>query len=61
MTKFIAFLRDVRLELAKVSWPTRSETIRATLIVVGMSAAVAIFLGAWDLLFQWILQNVILK
>jgi len=61
MSKLVAFLRDVRVELAKVSWPTRRETVRATFIVVGMSIAVAVFLGAWDMLFQWILQIFIIK
>ncbi|MEK7615591.1 MAG: preprotein translocase subunit SecE [Patescibacteria group bacterium] len=60
MNKLIAFLRDVRIELAKVSWPTRKETIRATLIVIIMSIIVAAFLGALDMLFQWILQIFVL-
>jgi len=61
MSKLIVFLKDVRVELAKVTWPTRRETVHYTLIVMGSSVAVAIFLGIWDALFQWILQNVVLK
>lgn len=61
MSKVIAFLKDVRVELAKVTWPTRRELVQYTLIVIGMSIAVAVFLGALDLLFQLILQRFILK
>ena len=61
MSKLIAFLKDVRVELAKVSWPTRQETVRYTLIVIVSGIAMAIFLGAWDSLFQWLLQTFVLK
>ena len=54
-------MKDVRVELAKVSWPTRQETVRYTLIVIVSSIAVAIFLGAWDSLFQYLLQRFVLK
>ena len=60
MTKFIAFLKDVRVELAKVSWPTRSETTRYTLIVIGMGIGVAVFLGVFDMIFQVLLRKYIL-
>ncbi len=61
MSKIIAFFRDVRVELAKVTWPTRQELIRYTLIVIATSIAVAIFLGLWDLLFQFLIQTFVLK
>ncbi|PIW92119.1 MAG: preprotein translocase subunit SecE, partial [Candidatus Nealsonbacteria bacterium CG_4_8_14_3_um_filter_37_23] len=31
-TKIITFLKEVKLEIKKVNWPTRQETIRYTLI-----------------------------
>jgi len=48
MNRLLAYFRDVRGELAKVSWPTRRQTIEYTLIVLGISFAIAIFLGALD-------------
>lgn len=59
MSKAIDFLKDVRVELAKVSWPTRSETVRSTLIVIGVSIAFAILLGALDAIFQFGLKRLI--
>jgi len=46
--KIIIFLKEVKLELKKVNWPTRQETLRYTLIVIGVSLGVAILLGGID-------------
>ena len=61
MAKLITFLRDVKIELARVSWPTRKQTIQYTLAVIVMSLAVAAFLGAWDSIFGFVLNRVLLK
>lgn len=58
--KFIAFLKESRIELKKVTWPTRQETIRYTAMVIILSVAVALFLGGLDYLFQFILGRFIL-
>lgn len=51
------FLREVIIEVKKVSWPSRQQTIQHTLIVIGVSAAVAIFLGGADFLFVMLLNR----
>lgn len=51
------FLKEARTELRKVNWPTRQETIKYTLIVIGMSVVVAIILGALDFIFVQILNR----
>ncbi|MBI3016317.1 MAG: preprotein translocase subunit SecE [Candidatus Tectomicrobia bacterium] len=43
------FLRESRLELKKVSWPTREQTMASTAMVLLVSIVVAIFLGVVDL------------
>ena len=58
--KSITFLKEVRLEMKKVNWPTRKETIRYTLIVIGVSVAVAAFLGTLDFVFNTLLTRFIL-
>ena len=60
-SKIAVFLKEVRLEMKKVNWPTRKETVRYTLIVVGVSAAVALFLGGLDYILTLLLQNFLLK
>jgi preprotein translocase subunit SecE len=60
-SKLAVFLKEVRLEMKKVNWPTRKETVKYTLIVVGVSAAVALFLGGLDYIFTLLLQSFLLK
>ncbi|MBU0546633.1 MAG: preprotein translocase subunit SecE [Patescibacteria group bacterium] len=46
------FLKEVRLELKRVNWPNKKETINYTLIVIGTLTVVAMYLGAIDFLFS---------
>ncbi|MEK7582371.1 MAG: preprotein translocase subunit SecE, partial [Patescibacteria group bacterium] len=48
MNRIVTYLKDVRAELSKVSWPTRQQTINYTFVVIGISLALAIFLGILD-------------
>lgn len=48
MTKLINYFKGSREELAKVSWPNRETITQHSVIVIGVSVAVAIFLGAID-------------
>ncbi len=45
-----AFTRDIIDELKKVTWPSRQETIRLTLIVIGMSLIIGLYVGIIDIL-----------
>jgi preprotein translocase subunit SecE len=42
------FLKDVRVEITKVSWPTRSELRDSTLVVIATVVIVAVFVGIVD-------------
>ena len=42
--------------MKKVNWPTRQETMRFTIIVIALSLAVAVFLGALDFVFAALLN-----
>lgn len=59
-SKAIGFLKEVRVELKRVTWPSREDTIKYTLIVIGFSLAVAAFLGGLDFLFTWLLERFVL-
>ncbi len=54
------FLKEVRLEMKKVNWPTRRETIKYTLIVISVSLVVAAFLGGLDFIFTAIINKFLL-
>jgi preprotein translocase subunit SecE len=55
--KVKSYIRESYQEFHRVNWPTRAETFRLTMIVVGMSIGVAIFLGVLDILFKAILER----
>jgi len=48
----IRYFQETREELRKVTWPSREEAWRLTLIVLGVTVAFMIFLGSLDFLFQ---------
>jgi preprotein translocase subunit SecE len=55
------YLREVRAELARVDWPSRQEITAMTVVVVVVLVAMALYLGAWDLLFSWLFQRVLVR
>lgn len=52
MDKLIKFLKEVKIELVKVSWPKREELWQSTLIVIAVSLLMAVFVGLVDLLLS---------
>jgi len=42
------FLKEVKIELKKVVWPTRKDTIASTSVVIILVFIIAIFLGLVD-------------
>jgi preprotein translocase subunit SecE len=46
------YYQDTRAELKRVVWPTRREAVRLTLLVVAVTVALGIGLGAVDLVFE---------
>ncbi|MDP6666649.1 MAG: preprotein translocase subunit SecE [Dehalococcoidia bacterium] len=46
------FFSEVFSELRKVTWPTRQEATRLTLMVIALSTAIGILLGLIDMLFS---------
>lgn len=51
MRKAVNFFSEVRLELAKVTWPTPRQTVNLTLVVVIVSLLVGLYVGGLDLIF----------
>ncbi|MDZ7611157.1 MAG: preprotein translocase subunit SecE [Candidatus Moranbacteria bacterium] len=61
MQKAIVFIKQAKEELKKVSWPSREQTIRYTLIVIAVSLVVAAFLGFLDLFFSTLIDKFIFE
>ncbi|MBP7927962.1 preprotein translocase subunit SecE [Patescibacteria group bacterium] len=60
MRRLLRFIREAYLELKSVKWPSKRQTIRLTLYVLGVSLGVALFVWAVDLVFKEILSTVVL-
>lgn len=50
--KINRFSREVAVELARVTWPTRKETTNNTVIVLIVSVVAAVILGVMDALWS---------
>ncbi|HCC22414.1 preprotein translocase subunit SecE [Candidatus Uhrbacteria bacterium RIFOXYC2_FULL_47_19] len=48
----VNYARNSREELKKVSWPTRKQIIRDTLVVISISVAMGAFFALADKLFE---------
>ena len=60
-SKIKNFLLEVRSEMRKVVWPTKQETIKYTVAVIGISAALEVFFGGIDFGLSDLLETYILK
>jgi preprotein translocase subunit SecE len=47
------FVRETQSELRKVTWPTRAEVTRLTVVVMVLATSASVILFAADALFAW--------
>ena len=47
------FAKDVRVEITRVSWPSREELRDSTVVVIATVLLVAVFVGAVDRVLNW--------
>jgi preprotein translocase subunit SecE len=57
--RLLAFMKDSRLEVRKMVWPTRAETIQTTLMVMVIVLILAIFLWGVDSLLGWAVKSLL--
>ncbi len=53
------FLTDVKVEVKKVTWPSRKEAIGGTMVVLVVVFLVALFLGILDTILSKIVESMI--
>ena len=53
------FAKEVIGELKKVSWPSKNDVIKATSVVVAISAALGIVVGLFDYLFSTLIGLIV--
>ena len=55
----VRYFRETRIELGKVSWPTRREALNLTAVVLVVTTVMAIFLGSLDYVFTLLFELII--
>ncbi len=56
--RIVRFFKDVKAELKKVTWPTKKQAIRNTVVVLVFLVVIGLFVFLLDLLFQGVLGKV---
>ena len=59
MAKIVAFLYEVKAELAKITWPTRDELVGSAIIVCILVVVFAAIFGAMDAGFSALIRQLI--
>jgi preprotein translocase subunit SecE len=58
--EFLAFAQESLVEVKKVVWPTRKETMQTTAAVLAFVVVMALFLWVSDKTLEWVLYDLIL-
>jgi len=53
------FVRQVKQEVSKITWPSRADTMRGTVVVIGVSILLAVGLLGIDSVFAWVVGKII--
>lgn len=53
------FMQGARTEVRKMVWPTRTETLQTTAVVLVVTIIIGIFLWLLDMLLGWIMKMII--
>jgi len=56
-----SWLEEIFSELRKVSWPSRDETLYLSMVVILVAISVGLILGGIDLLFNWVVDRLLLQ
>lgn len=59
MDKLTKYFKDTALELKHVKWPSSSQAVSYTVLVILVSAVVALMLSGFDYLFTSLLEQIV--
>lgn len=59
LSKGLQFLREVKTELKKVTWPSREQTISSTVVVIIFVIIISLFLGLSDVGLSGIVRMIL--
>jgi preprotein translocase subunit SecE len=56
--RFGNFLKDVKSELKKVTWPARTEVYSTTIVVIAATIFFGFYLFLMDIVFSWVIGKI---
>ncbi len=56
--RFVNFLKEVRGELKKVTWPSRNEVYSTTIVVIAATIFFGFYLFFMDVVFSWVISKI---
>ena len=59
MNKVVTFMNEVKTELLKVTWPTRTELVDSAIIVCALVAVFAVILSGMDAGFNSVIKSLV--
>jgi preprotein translocase subunit SecE len=56
--RFFPFLKEVRAEVKKVTWPSKNEVYSTTLVVIIATFFFGFYLYFMDIIFSWVITRI---
>jgi preprotein translocase subunit SecE len=56
--RILPFLKEVRSELKKVTWPSRSDVVSTTIVVLIATLFFGFYLFFMDVIFSWVIKRI---
>ncbi|MGD2295311.1 MAG: preprotein translocase subunit SecE [Candidatus Aminicenantes bacterium] len=56
--RILSFLKEVRAEVKKVTWPSRNEVYSTTIVVIIATLFFGFYLYILDLFFSWLISQI---
>jgi len=56
--RFFPFLKEVKAEIKKVTWPSKNEVYNTTLVVIIATFFFGFYLYFMDIIFSWVINGI---
>lgn len=56
--RIIPFLKEVRAEIKRVTWPSRNEVYNTTIVVILATIFFGFYLFFMDIIFSWVVAQI---
>jgi preprotein translocase subunit SecE len=56
--RIVPFLKEVRAEIKKVTWPSRNEVYSTTIVVIVATLFFGFYLFFMDIIFSWVISQI---